>query len=96
MDGLAKGSKEGQYDSTEQATKVRERSKQTVEFLEEEFEKKNSHVKALTSKGNVLETISFRSEEGDTSGVRITASRLISFRCDLFCHACVTCICPSV
>ena len=70
MDGLAKGSKEGQYDSADQANKVRERSKQTVEFLEEEFEKKNSHLKALTSKGNVLETISFRSEEGDSSGVR--------------------------
>ena len=70
LDGLAKGSKEGQYDSADQANKVRERSKQTVEFLEEEFEKKNSHLKALTSKGNVLETISFRSEEGDSSGVR--------------------------
>jgi protein SMG6 len=69
LDGLAKGSKEGQDDST---TKVAERSKQTVEFLEEEFEKKNSHLKALTSKGNVLETISFRSEEGDCSGVIIS------------------------
>ncbi|XP_062604123.1 telomerase-binding protein EST1A-like [Saccostrea cucullata] len=68
LDGLAKGSKEGQYDSADQAVKVAERSKQMVEFLEEEFDKKNSHLKALTSKGNVLETISFRSEEGDSSG----------------------------
>ncbi|KAK3084840.1 hypothetical protein FSP39_019998 [Pinctada imbricata] len=65
LDGLAKGSREGHYDSQEHANKVRERSKQTVQLLEAEFEKKNSHLKAQTSKGSTLETIAFRSEESD-------------------------------
>ena len=63
LDGLSKGSKEGQYDSFEHAEKVRKRAQSTVEFLEREFEARNSHLRAITSKGNVMDTIAFRSEE---------------------------------
>ena len=65
LDGLAQGSKTGQYDSEEHARKVKNRAKATIDYLEQEFETKNSHLKAQTSKGSVLETISFRSEETD-------------------------------
>ena len=65
LDGLAQGSKTGQYDSEEHARKVKHRAKTTIDYLEQEFEKKNSHLKAQTSKGSVLETIAFRVEETD-------------------------------
>ena len=67
MDGLAQGSKTGQYESEEHARKVKQRAKATIDYLELEFEKKNSHLKAQTSKGSTLETIAFRSEETDKS-----------------------------
>lgn len=69
MDGLAKGSKHSQNDSPEHASRVQQKAKEMVEFLEEEFEKKSSHLKALTSKGSVMETISFRSEETESGTV---------------------------
>ncbi|KAL5017254.1 hypothetical protein ScPMuIL_006843 [Solemya velum] len=68
LDGLAKGGKEGNYDSTEHAVKVKVRAKETIEYLEEKFEKKHPHLRAQTSKGSLLETIAFRSEETDGSG----------------------------
>ena len=69
LDGLAKGSREGQYDSQDHADKVTDRAGQTVQFLEAEFEQKNSHLKAQTSKGTTMETIAFRSEESDMKEV---------------------------
>ncbi len=42
---------------------VRASSKAAVDFLEEEFESRNGHLKCMTSKGSVLDTIAFRSEE---------------------------------
>ncbi|XP_071094020.1 telomerase-binding protein EST1A-like [Haliotis cracherodii] len=68
LDGLAKGSREGQYETAEHAGIVKSRSQQAIIFLEEEFERKNSHIRAQTSKGSILETISFRSEETDATG----------------------------
>ncbi|XP_041347433.1 telomerase-binding protein EST1A-like [Gigantopelta aegis] len=68
LDGLAKGSREGQYDSPDHAWMVKQCAKQAVAFLEAEFEKKNSHLRAQTSKGSTLETIAFRSEETSKSG----------------------------
>ncbi|XP_053375984.1 telomerase-binding protein EST1A-like isoform X2 [Mercenaria mercenaria] len=69
LDGLAQGQRtKGQYDNEDHANKVKHRAANTIEMLEKEFEKKNSHLKALTSKGTVMETISFRSEETDSSG----------------------------
>ena len=44
---------------------MKHRAKATIDYLEQEFEKKNSHLKAQTSKGSVLETIAFRVEETD-------------------------------
>lgn len=38
-------------------------SREAVHFLEEQFAQRNPHVKAITSKGSILDTISFRSEE---------------------------------
>ncbi|KAL4223249.1 Smg-6 [Mactra antiquata] len=68
LDGLAQGQRSGQYESEDHALKVKSRATSTIEYLENEFDKKNSHLKALTSKGNVMETISFRSEETDSIG----------------------------
>ena len=68
LDGLAQGQRmKGQYENEDHANKVKHRAANTIEMLEKEFEKKNSHLKALTSKGTVMETISFRSEETDSS-----------------------------
>jgi hypothetical protein len=50
-------------------------AEESVEFLEAEFDKKNSHLKTQTSKGNILETIAFRSEESE--------NRIVSMSCDL-------------
>lgn len=54
-------------------TFVSNHAKQAVQLLENEFEKRNPHLRALTSKGSTLETISFRSEDTDGS-VSITRS----------------------
>ena len=66
LDGLAKGSREGQYDCSEHARNVRLRAEQTIAYLEHEFSARHSHLRALTAMGNELDTIAFRSEE--TSG----------------------------
>lgn len=69
LDGLAKGSKDGQNSTQQHANRVRKTSEESVQFLEAEFEKKNSHLKTQTSKGNILETIAFRSEESENGTV---------------------------
>lgn len=66
LDGLAKGSRMGQYDSQEHANKVKRSAEETIRYLEAEFQKKNNSLRAQTSKGNIMETISFRSEETET------------------------------
>ncbi|XP_060077389.1 telomerase-binding protein EST1A-like [Ylistrum balloti] len=66
LDGLAKGSRMGQYDSQEHANKVKKSAEETIRYLEAEFQKKNNHLRAQTSKGNIMETISFRSEDTET------------------------------
>ena len=40
-----------------------------ISYLEKLFEARNSHVRALTSKGTVLDTIAFRSEEKEDTEV---------------------------
>ena len=67
LDGLAQGNRQGQYETTDHAQKVQTRAQNTIAYLEQEFEKKNTRLKALTSKGTVMETIAFRSEETDPS-----------------------------
>lgn len=63
LDGLAKNLKESCYDTIEQAQMVRTAAEMAVEFLEAEFERRNHHLRAITSKGSTLDTIAFRSEE---------------------------------
>lgn len=42
---------------------VKRHASAAVTFIEEQFEARNSRVRALTSKGSLLDTIAFRSEE---------------------------------
>lgn len=65
LDGLSKGSKEGQYDSVEHAHMVQRQATAAVAILEEEFDHKNAHLRAQTAKGSILDTIAFRSEDSD-------------------------------
>ncbi|CAG5135543.1 unnamed protein product, partial [Candidula unifasciata] len=69
LDGLARGARDHQYDSPDHAHMVKSQAQAAIEFLEAEFEMKNPHLRAQTSKGSILETIAFRSEESDSSGV---------------------------
>ncbi|KAK6192689.1 hypothetical protein SNE40_004118 [Patella caerulea] len=68
LDGLAKGSREGQHESREHSSMVQQHATTAVQYLESQFQRKNSHLRAQTSKGSILETIAFRSEEIDTTG----------------------------
>ncbi|XP_052219123.1 telomerase-binding protein EST1A-like isoform X2 [Dreissena polymorpha] len=71
LDGLAQGKRpvgDCSADNDDHRHKVKTRAQHTITFLEKEFETKNAHLKALTSKGTVMETIAFRSEETDSSG----------------------------
>ncbi|XP_059141297.1 telomerase-binding protein EST1A-like [Physella acuta] len=69
LDGLAKGARDKQYDSPDHARMVKTQAVAAVEFLEAEFEVKNPNLRAQTAKGSILETISFRSEESDGTGI---------------------------
>lgn len=70
LDGLAKGqdSREGNGNDAH-VKQVQERSRAAVVFLEKSFESRNPCIRALTSRGNTLESIAFRSE--DTSGQKV-------------------------
>ena len=65
LDGLAKGSRVGQYATAEHAAMVQRSAAAAVTFLEEQFasSKQTSHLRILTAKGSVLHTIAYRSEE---------------------------------
>lgn len=70
LDGLAKGqdSREG-ISNGAHARQVQERARSAVMFLEKAFEARDPCIRALTSRGNTLESIAFRSE--DTSGQKV-------------------------
>uniref|UniRef100_A0A8C1K9T7 Nonsense-mediated mRNA decay factor n=1 Tax=Cyprinus carpio TaxID=7962 RepID=A0A8C1K9T7_CYPCA len=70
LDGLAKGqdSREG-ISNGAHARQVQERARAAVMFLEKAFEARDPCIRALTSRGNALESIAFRSE--DTSGQKV-------------------------
>ena len=78
LDGLAKGGGQstGHHldDSPEHITMVTRHANQALAYLEREFKAKNCHLRVQTSKGSVLETLAFRSEESDNS-----VSRTLSF-----------------
>ena len=62
LDGLKLGNRTDHVTS-EHAQMVRTGASDAIGYLEKQFEARNSHVRALTSKGTVLDSISFRSEE---------------------------------
>ncbi|XP_054857760.1 telomerase-binding protein EST1A isoform X2 [Eublepharis macularius] len=62
LDGLAKGP-ESENRAGGYARLLQERARKAVDFLEARFEQRDSYMRALTSRGNELESISFRSED---------------------------------
>ena len=76
LDGLARGNRDIQHGRPESnqasltahAAMVTAHAQSAVSFVEDQFEARNPCLRALTSKGSVLDTISFRSEE-TTEGV---------------------------
>lgn len=91
LDGLAKGQdnfgggsggrstgSRGNYNvSATHVRAVQEKARMAVAFLERGFEAREPCLRALTSRGNQLESISFRSE--DTSGQQVRCFFIISF-----------------
>ena len=63
LDRLSHGSKDRHYDSPEHAEMLRTAAQKAVTFLENGFEARNSHLRALTAEGTTLDTITFRSEQ---------------------------------
>jgi len=63
LDRLSHGSKDRHYDSPEHAEMLRTGAQKAVTFLENGFETRNSHLRALTAEGTTLDTITFRCEE---------------------------------
>ncbi|XP_022110508.1 telomerase-binding protein EST1A-like [Acanthaster planci] len=68
LDGLAKGSRDDLYEEPSQALRVQEGAGSAIRCLEEKFGQRNKYLRALTSKGTVMDTIAYRSEEVDFKG----------------------------
>uniref|UniRef100_A0A7M4G1I0 Telomerase-binding protein EST1A n=1 Tax=Crocodylus porosus TaxID=8502 RepID=A0A7M4G1I0_CROPO len=83
LDGLAKGS-ETEHRAGGYARQLQERARKSIEFLEGRFESRDSCMRALTSRGNELESISFRSE--DTTGQQGNNDDLILSCCLHYCN----------
>lgn len=85
LDGLAKGQDSfgggggggggggSNHGNSGHARAVQEKARQAVAFLERGFEAREPGLRALTSRGNQLESIAFRSE--DTSGQQVRRGR---------------------
>ncbi|XP_069766398.1 telomerase-binding protein EST1A isoform X2 [Narcine bancroftii] len=82
LDGLAKG-QDTDCHSGNHAKLVQERAKKAIDFLEQKFESRDSCLRALTSRGNELESIAFRSE--DTTGQQGNNDDLILSCCLHYC-----------
>lgn len=84
LDGLSRGLKESP-DQTEDNTRlVGKMAYEAIMFLESSFAARDQHLRAVTSKGSVLDTISFRSE--DTSNNKCTNDDLILSCCLHYCQ----------
>ncbi|XP_057176862.1 telomerase-binding protein EST1A [Triplophysa rosa] len=85
LDGLAKGqdSREGNGNDAH-VKQVQERARAAVMFLEKAFESRSPCIRALTSRGNTLESIAFRSE--DTSGQKGNNDDVILSCCLNYCQ----------
>ncbi|XP_038058981.1 telomerase-binding protein EST1A-like [Patiria miniata] len=68
LDGLGKGSRDDLHDDPNQAYRVQQGAGSAIRCLEEKFEQRNKYLRALTSKGSVMDTIAYRSEEVDFKG----------------------------
>uniref|UniRef100_W5LDM5 Telomerase-binding protein EST1A n=1 Tax=Astyanax mexicanus TaxID=7994 RepID=W5LDM5_ASTMX len=89
LDGLAKGQESRDGDcvgvgGAAHAKMVQECAKAAVTFLEKGFEAREPGLRALTSRGNQLESIAFRSE--DTSGQKGNNDDLILSCCLHYCQ----------
>ncbi|XP_068126187.1 telomerase-binding protein EST1A isoform X2 [Hyperolius riggenbachi] len=82
LDGLAKGQDSDQR-SAGQARSLQEKAKKAIQFLEQKFEARDPYLRALTSRGNELESIAFRSE--DISGQKGNNDDLILSCCLHYC-----------
>ncbi|XP_040279504.1 telomerase-binding protein EST1A [Bufo bufo] len=82
LDGLAKGQDVDQR-SAVQARSLQEKAKKAIQFLEHGFEARDPFLRALTSRGNELESIAFRSE--DISGQKGNNDDLILSCCLHYC-----------
>ncbi|KAM9320894.1 telomerase-binding protein EST1A [Gastrophryne carolinensis] len=82
LDGLAKGQEVDQRGAG-QARSLQEKAKKAIQFLEQRFESRDPYLRALTSRGNELESIAFRSE--DTSGKKGNNDDLILSCCLHYC-----------
>ncbi|KAI5940984.1 telomerase-binding protein EST1A isoform X1 [Manis javanica] len=82
LDGLAKG-QETDHRAGGYARVVQEKARKSIEFLEQRFESRDSCLRALTSRGNELESIAFRSE--DISGQMGNNDDLILSCCLHYC-----------
>lgn len=61
--GLARGTRQGPHQSPDHSQKVALAARAAVSYLEERFDHRESKLKAITSRGSVMDTISFRSED---------------------------------
>ncbi|CAH2219962.1 telomerase-binding EST1A isoform X1 [Pelobates cultripes] len=82
LDGLAKGQEFDQRNSGH-ARSLQEKAKIAIQFLEHSFEARDPFLRALTSRGNELESIAFRSE--DISGQKGNNDDLILSCCLHYC-----------
>ncbi|XP_077150605.1 telomerase-binding protein EST1A isoform X2 [Ranitomeya variabilis] len=82
LDGLAKGQDVDQR-SAVQARSLQEKARRAIQFLEHRFEARDPFLRALTSRGNELESIAFRSE--DISGQKGNNDDLILSCCLHYC-----------
>ncbi|CAN7984913.1 unnamed protein product [Ixodes hexagonus] len=81
--GLARGTRQGPHQSPDHSQKVALTARAAVSYLEERFDHREPKLKAITSRGSVMDTISFRSE--DVTDNKGTNDDLILASCLHFC-----------
>ncbi|KAE8622250.1 hypothetical protein XENTR_v10005159 [Xenopus tropicalis] len=82
LDGLAKGQEFDQRNA-DHARALQEKARKAIQFLEQGFEARDPYLRALTSRGNELDSIAFRSE--DISGQKGNNDDLILCCCLHYC-----------
>ncbi|XP_053562186.1 telomerase-binding protein EST1A isoform X2 [Bombina bombina] len=82
LDGLAKG-QECDQRSSGHARTLQDKARKAIQFLEQGFEEREPFLRALTSRGNELDSIAFRSE--DISGQKGSNDDVILSCCLHYC-----------